>query len=118
VNNLERFSGQWDASNKLHAATRKFDRLAHLGASIPDSMRLRSRFDKILKEVGLPHMRFHDLRHCAATILLRMGVPAKAVQEILRHSNISTTLNIYAHVLPEMHQEAMEKMDDFLRGSK
>ena len=36
----------------------------------------------------------------------------------LRYSDISTTLNIYAHVLPEMHQEAMEKMDTFLRGEK
>ena len=63
-------------------------------------------------------MRFHDLRHCTATILLSMGVPAKVVQEILRHSDISTTLNIYAHVLPEMHRDAMEKMDDFLRGNR
>ncbi len=96
----------------------EFDIPASLGATIPIPMPLRSRFDKILKEAGLPHMRFHDLRHCAATILLCMGVPAKVVQRILRHSNISTTLNIYAHVLPEMHQEAMEKMDTFLRGSK
>lgn len=54
----------------------------------------------------------------AATILLSMGGSAKVVQRILRYSDISTTLNIYAHVLPEMHQEAMEKMDTFLRGEK
>ena len=61
-------------------------------------------------------MRYHDLRHSAATILLSMGVPAKVVQQILGHSNISTTLNIYGHVLPEMHRDAMDKMDDFFGG--
>jgi integrase len=96
----------------------EFDIPAYLGASIPIPMRLRSRFDKLLKEAGLPHMRFHDLRHSSATILLSMGVPAKVVQEILRHSNISTTFNIYAHVLPEMHRDALEKMDTFLRGAR
>ncbi len=75
--------------------------------------RLYSRFKKLLKEAGLPGMRYHDLRHSAATILLSMGVPAKVVQQILGHSNISTTLNIYGHVLPEMHRDAMDKMDDF-----
>ena len=119
TNNLERFSGQWDASNRLHAATRKFDlALACLGASIPNSMPLRCRFDKLLKDAGLPYMRFHDLRHSVATILLSMGGPAKVVQEILRHGNISTTLNTYAHVLSEMHRDAMEKMDTFLRGER
>ena len=42
-----------------------------------------------------------------------MGIPAKVVQQILGHSNISTTLSIYGHVLPEMHRDAMDKMDDF-----
>ena len=75
-------------------------------------------FNKVLKEAGLPHMRFHDLRHSTATLLLSMGVPAKVVQEILRHSTISTTLNTYAQVLPEMHRDAMDKMDSFFRGNK
>jgi integrase len=74
---------------------------------------LRVLFKKLLKKAGLPDIRFHDLRHSAATILLSMGVPAKVVQEILGHSSISITLNIYAHVLPGMQEEAMEKMDDW-----
>lgn len=74
---------------------------------------LRILFKKLLKKAGLPDIRFHDLRHSAATILLSMGVPAKVVQEILGHSNISITLNIYAHVLPGMQEEAMGKMDDW-----
>jgi len=60
-------------------------------------------------------MRFHDLRHSAATLLLNMGVPAKVVQEILGHSTFSTTMDRYSHVLPSMQQEAMEKMDDLFR---
>jgi integrase len=80
--------------------------------------KLHSLFKRILREAGLPDMRFHDLRHSAATILLSMGVPAKVVQEILGHSNIGITLNIYAHVLPSMQRDAMDDMDDFLRGRK
>jgi len=44
-----------------------------------------------------------------------MGVPAKVVQEILRHSRISMTLGVYSHVLPGMQKEAMDKMDDLFR---
>ena len=78
-----------------------------------DRMRLHSLFKRVLKDAGLPHMRFHDLRHSAATILLSMGVPAKVVQEVLGHSKINTTLDIYGHVLSEMQRDAMDKMDDF-----
>ena len=60
--------------------------------------------------MGLPHMRFHDLRHSAATLLLSMGVPMKVVQELLGHSNISITMDTYSHVLPSMQKEAIEKM--------
>jgi integrase len=77
-----------------------------------DPAHLRQRFDKLLKDAGLPDVRFHDLRHSAATILLSMGVPAKVVQEILGHSQISMTMDIYSHVLPDMQQEAMAKMND------
>ncbi len=55
------------------------------------------------------------LRHSAATLLLSMGISAKVVQEILGHSNFSTTMDRYSHVLPSMQQEAMNKMDDFFR---
>jgi len=69
-------------------------------------------FDKVLIEAGLPHMKFHNLRHSAATLLLSMGVSAKMVQEILGHSDISMTLGVYGHVLPAMHKEAMGKWDE------
>jgi len=63
----------------------------------------------------LPHIRFHDLRYSAVTILLTMGVNAKVVQELLGHSHINMTLGTYSHVLPGMHKEAMEKMNELFR---
>ena len=72
-------------------------------------------FKKLLKSAELPNIRFHDLRHSAATILLSMGVHPKVVQELLGHSNISMTIDIYSHVLPSMQQEAMGKMDDLFK---
>ena len=74
--------------------------------------RMVERFQQLLKEAGLPHLRFHDLRHSAATILLSMGVHAKVVQELLGHSNISMTMDIYSHVLPSLQKDAMDKWDD------
>jgi len=76
---------------------------------------LLNQFRKLLKNVGLPHMRFHDLRHSAATILLSMGVHVKVVQELLGHSAITMTMDVYSHVLPSMQQEAMGKLNDLYR---
>ena len=68
-------------------------------------------FSSLLKKARLPHLRSHDLRHSAATILLSMGVPAKVVQELLGHSHPSITIGVYGHVLSSMQQEAMDKLD-------
>jgi integrase len=77
-----------------------------------DPSHLRQRFHRLLNDAGLPSVRFHDLRHSAATILLSMGVHPKVVQEILGHSQIAMTLDIYSHVLPSLQQEAVDKLDD------
>jgi integrase len=61
-------------------------------------------------------VRFHDLRHTAASLLLKMNVSPKMVQEILGHSHIEMTLGIYSHVLPGIHEEAMEKMDQLFKN--
>lgn len=66
-------------------------------------------FKKVLIEAGLPHMRFHDLRHSAATILLTMGIHPKVVQELLGHSSFLITMNLYGHVFPSMLDEVVEK---------
>jgi integrase len=76
---------------------------------------LSNQFDRFLQEIGLPSMRFHDVRHSAATLLLSMGVPPKVVQELLGHSTISVTMDIYSHTLPSMQHEAMKKMDELFR---
>lgn len=68
---------------------------------------------KLLKKAGLPDVRFHDLRHSTATLLLSKGVHPKVVQEILGHSEISMTLDTYSHVLPTMQKAAMEGLNDF-----
>jgi integrase len=66
---------------------------------------------QMLKWAGLPRMRFHDLRHAAATPLLRRGINPKVVSEMLGRSHVSVTLCIYSHVLPHMQQQAAEAMD-------
>jgi len=71
-------------------------------------------FKKLLKEAHLPHMRFHDLRHSAATILLGMGVHPKLVQELLRHSNIAQTMK-YSHVNSSMQRGMMDGLDAFFK---
>ena len=68
-------------------------------------------FRSLLEDAGLPQIRFHDLRHSAATIMLSMGVHPKVVQELLGHSSISMTLDTYSHMLPSMQQEAMDKLN-------
>src|SRR6266487_777476 len=79
--------------------------------------RLRRQFYRLLDEVGLPRMHFHDLRHSAATILISMGVPANVVQELLGHSNVATTLGIYGAVLPSMQKDVVDKMDGLFGGN-
>jgi integrase len=73
-------------------------------------------FYQLLKDAGLPPMRFHDLRHSAATILFVSGVNPKVIQELLGHSKISITLEVYSHVLPSMQLEAAGKMDEVFKG--
>ncbi len=72
-------------------------------------------FRPLLRRAGLPQIRFHDLRHTAATILLSKGVHAKFVQELLGHATIAITLDTYSHVLPSMGGGTAEAMEEALR---
>jgi integrase len=72
------------------------------------------RFQELLDEVGLSRRRFHDLRHSCATLLLAQGVSPRVVMDVLGHSQISLTMNTYAHVLPELRREAADRMSDLL----
>lgn len=71
----------------------------------------RQTFYEALKASGLPPIRFHDLRHTAATLLLTQGVHPKVVSEMLGHATITLTLDTYSHLLPVMHAQAAVAMD-------
>lgn len=74
----------------------------------------RRSFKKILKTAGLPAIRFHDLRHTAATLLLAAGVHPKVVQERLGHASVALTLDTYSHVLPSMQRDAADRLEEML----
>src|SRR6185503_19780996 len=77
--------------------------------------KMTDRFKTLLRRAKLPEIRFHDLRHSAATILLGMGIHPKVVQEMLGHSNISKTMDIYSHALPTMQREAVNRLSEALQ---
>ncbi len=79
----------------------------------PSNLRQRS-FAALLKRAGLRHMRFHDLRHTCATLLLSRGVHPKFVQELLGHATIAITLDTYSHVMPSMGDATAKAMEDAL----
>ena len=72
-------------------------------------------FRPLLAKAGLPQIRFHDLRHTCATILLSKGVYAKFVQELLGHSTTAITLDTYSHLLPGMGGGTAAAMAEELR---
>jgi integrase len=72
----------------------------------------------ILKKAGLPKIRFHDLRHTSATLLLLGGVNVKVVRERLGHAKIQITLDTYSHVLPAMQDHASQVMGGMLFQTK
>lgn len=74
------------------------------------------RFQAALAAAGLPKVRFHDLRHGAATYLLNSGTDARTVMELLGHSQISTTLGIYAHALEANKRAATNRLGDIAMG--
>ena len=71
-------------------------------------------FKVVIERTGLPEIRFHDLRHTHATLLLAAGVHPKIVQERLGHSQISLTLDTYSHVIPSLQTEAADQFEAIL----
>jgi site-specific recombinase XerD len=71
-------------------------------------------FKRILKTAEVADANFHALRHTFATRALEAGVPAKVVSEILGHANVSTTLDLYSHVLLDTKREAMNRINGVL----
>ena len=79
----------------------------------PSNVRLRS-FRPALERAELPRIRFHDLRHTAATLMLGQGVHPKMVSEMLGHSQIGITLDLYSHVTPSMQAGAVQALEALL----
>jgi integrase len=85
-----------------------------IGTHLNPTNDILNELKKLLQKAGLPDIRFHDLRHSAATLLLSEGVHPKVVQELLGHSTISITLDVYSHVLPSMQQDAIGRLNTTL----
>jgi len=96
---------QWWENNLVFPST--------VGTPLGGSNLLRD-FKKQLKRSGVKEIRFHDLRHTAASLMLNYGVPVLVVSKILGHSKVSTTLDIYGHLISVMQEEAARIMDEIV----
>lgn len=83
-----------------------------------DPSNMRIEFNRVLNDAGLQKIRFHDLRHTAASLMLNHGVPLLVISRILGHSKPSVTLDIYGHLLTEGQEEAANFMNSLLGKSQ
>jgi integrase len=79
----------------------------------PSNLRNRS-FKPLLRQAGLRRIRFQDLRHTCATLLLSKNVNPKVVSEMLGHASVRITLDTYSHLMPEMQEQAAKAMEETL----
>jgi integrase len=79
-----------------------------------DGPTVTKRFQASLAAAGLPRQRFHDLRYGCASLLLAQGVAPRVVMELLGHSDIRLTMNVYTHVASELQQAAADSMEALL----
>ena len=79
-----------------------------------DGITVTRRLQVLLQSAGLRRQRFHDLRQACASLMLAQGVTPRVVMEVLGHSQISLTMNTYAHVTPALGRSAAERMDELL----
>ncbi|MEC0667260.1 tyrosine-type recombinase/integrase [Priestia flexa] len=76
---------------------------------------VRRSFKRLIKTVNVTDIRFHNLRHPHATMLLSNGINVKVISERLGHSNIKVTLDAYSHVLPSMQEEVVLELDEIIK---
>ena len=81
-----------------------------------DPRSLNRLFDDLCRRATVRRVRVHDLRHTCASLLLAQGVEPRVIMETLGHSQISTTMDLYAHVLPALQRQAATRMNDLLSG--
>ncbi len=82
-----------------------------LGTPLEAGNVLRRSFRPLLERAGLPPIRFHDLRHTAATLMLSEGVPVKVASEVLGHSTTAITADTYQHVTEAMQRQGVRAID-------
>lgn len=68
-------------------------------------------FDQLIVKAGVRRIRFHDLRHTCASLLLAQGVPPRVVMDVLGHSQFSIAMDLYSHVMPSALREAADAID-------
>ncbi|OUS76586.1 hypothetical protein B1748_10830 [Paenibacillus sp. MY03] len=88
-----------------------------LGTPVNPRNLLRTFYD-LMKKAKVPKIRFHDLRHTVATLMLSSNINPKIVKEILGHSDIRVTLDTYSHVLPSVHKETAQQYGNMIFGSQ
>ena len=74
------------------------------------------RFQRLLTAAGLPHLTYHELRHTCATLLMAMGTPLPVIRDVLRHTQIGTTADVYSHVSPLLARESLDRLGELLSG--
>lgn len=105
------------AAERLWAGSRWTDKdfvfTSTLGTPL-DSRNVTHELQRVLASAELPRLRFHDLRHTAATLLLAQGVHPRVVMETLGHSTFAMTMNVYSHVIPALGRDTADRMDALL----
>ncbi|MBA7589176.1 Tyrosine recombinase XerC [subsurface metagenome] len=86
----------------------------NVGGTPMDPGTLTHSFARIARKAGLPGTRFHDLRHTFASLMLLVGVHVKVVSEMLGHSSVAFTLDVYSHVVPGLQEAAGKRLDEVL----
>ena len=82
--------------------------------TLMDACNVTRAFKEVLTAANLPPARGHDLRHTAASLLLAQGVGPRTIMENLGHSQISLTMDTYAHIMPTLQRDAADKMNAIL----
>jgi integrase len=98
-----KFAGLWRDHGLIFAT--------QVGTPVNPENLVKRSFKPLLRRAGLPEIRFHDLRHTCATLLLGGGVHPKLVQELLGHATVAMTLDTYSHFLPSMGDQTARAME-------